>query len=52
MGIIVRLPPVGCCAIELVHSKKDLLAIRALGDYEFLLDPLEPIFYVHRVFGL
>jgi hypothetical protein len=23
MGIAVRLPPVGCCAIELVPSKKD-----------------------------
>jgi hypothetical protein len=31
---------------------KDLLAICALGDHEFLLDPLEPIFCVHGVFGL
>jgi hypothetical protein len=23
MGIVVRLPPVGCCPIELVRSKKD-----------------------------
>jgi hypothetical protein len=30
MGIAVRLPLVGCCAIELVCSKKDLLTIRAL----------------------
>jgi hypothetical protein len=52
MGIAIRLPPVGCCAIELVRSKKDLLAIRALGDHEFLLDPLETIFCVHGVFGL
>jgi hypothetical protein len=52
MGIIVRLPPVGCCPIKLVRSKKDLLAISALGDHEFLLDPLEPIFCVHGVFGL
>jgi hypothetical protein len=52
MGVAVCLPPVGCCAIELVRSKKDLLAISALGDHEFLLDPLEPIFCVHGVFGL
>jgi hypothetical protein len=52
MGIAVRLPPVGCCAIELVRSKKDLLTISALGDHEFLLGPLEPIFYVLGVFGL
>jgi hypothetical protein len=52
MGIIVRLPPVGCCPMELVCSEKDLLAISALGDHEFLLDPLEPIFCVHGVFGL
>jgi hypothetical protein len=52
MGIAVRLPPVGCCAIELVHSKKDLLAIRALGNHEFLFNPLEPIFCIHGVFGL
>jgi hypothetical protein len=52
MCVVVRLPPVGCGPIELVRSKKDLLAIRALGDHEFLLDPLEPIFCVHGVFGL
>jgi hypothetical protein len=52
MGVVVRLPPVGCYPIELVCSKKDLLAISALGDHEFLLDPLEPIFCVHGVFGL
>jgi hypothetical protein len=52
MSIVVRLPPVGCCLIELVRSKKDLLAISALGDHEFLFNPLEPIFCVHRVFGL
>jgi hypothetical protein len=43
MSFAVRLPPVGCCPIELVCSEKDLLAISALGDHEFLLDPLEPI---------
>jgi hypothetical protein len=52
MGVAVRLSPVGCCPIELVCSKKDLLAIYALGDHEFLLDPLEPILCVHGVFGL
>jgi hypothetical protein len=52
MGVAVRLPPVGCCPIELVCSKKDLLLISALGDHEFLLDPLKPIFNVHGVFGL
>jgi hypothetical protein len=40
MGIAVRLPPVGCCAIEFVPSKKDLLMISALGDHEFLSTPL------------
>jgi hypothetical protein len=52
MGVAVRLPPVGCFPIELVCSKKDLLTIRALGDHEFPVDPLEPIFCVHGVFGL
>jgi hypothetical protein len=52
MGVTVHLSPVGCCPIELVCSKKDLLAISALGDNEFLLDPLEPIFCVHGVFVL
>jgi hypothetical protein len=40
MGIIVRLPPVGCYPIELVRSKKYFLMIRALGDHEFLFNPL------------
>jgi hypothetical protein len=52
MGVAVCLPPVGCCPIKLVCSKKDLLTISALGDHEFLLNPLEPIFCVHGVFGL
>jgi hypothetical protein len=52
MSIAVCLPLVGYCPIELVCSEKDLLAISALGDHEFLLDPLEPIFYVHGVFSL
>jgi hypothetical protein len=52
MGIAVHLPPVGYCAIELVHSKKDLLTISALGDHEFLFNPLESVFCIHGVFGL
>jgi hypothetical protein len=52
MGIAICLPLVSCCAIELVRSKKDLLAISALGDHEFLFNPLEPIFCVHGIFGL
>jgi hypothetical protein len=36
----------------LVCSKKDLLMIRALGDHEFLLNPLKSIFCIHGVFGL
>jgi hypothetical protein len=52
MSIAIRLPPVSCCAIELVCSKKDLLAISALGDHEFLFNPLELIFCVHGVFSL
>jgi hypothetical protein len=52
MHIAIRLPPVGCCAIELVRSKKDLLAISALVDHEFLFNPLESVFYIHGVFGL
>jgi hypothetical protein len=52
MGIAVRLPPVGCCPIELVRSKKDFLTLRALGYHEFLLNPLEPIFCFHGVLGL
>jgi hypothetical protein len=52
MGVAVRLPLVGCCPIKLVCSDKGLLAISALDDHEFLLDPLKPIFCVHGVFGL
>jgi hypothetical protein len=52
MSIAVCLPPVGCCLIELVRSKKDLLTISALGDHEFLFNPLELVFCIHGVFGL
>jgi hypothetical protein len=52
MSIAIRLPPVSCCAIELVRSKKDLLAMSALGDHEFLFNPLESVFCIHGVFGL
>jgi hypothetical protein len=40
MGVAVPLPLVGCGPIELVCRKEDLLTIHALGDHEFLLDPL------------
>jgi hypothetical protein len=40
MGNAVRLPPIGCCPIELVCSKKDLLTVSALGDHEFFSTPL------------
>jgi hypothetical protein len=52
MSVAVRLQPVGYCPIELVCSEKDLLAISALGDHEFLFNPLESVFWVHGVFGL
>jgi hypothetical protein len=52
MGIAVRLPSVGYCPIELVRSKNDFLTIRALGNHEFLFNPLEPIFCIHGVLGL
>jgi hypothetical protein len=52
MSVTVCLPPVGCCPIELVCSEKDLLVISALGDHEFLFNPLEPVFCIHGVFGL
>jgi hypothetical protein len=52
MGVAVRLPLVGYCSIELVHSKKDFLVIHALGDHEFLLNSFEPIFSFHWVHGL
>jgi hypothetical protein len=52
MGIVICLPLVSCCAIELVRSKNDLLEISALGDHEFLFNPLELVFCIHGVFGL
>jgi hypothetical protein len=52
MGVAVRLPPGSCCSIELEHSKKDFLVIRALGNHEFLLNSFEPIFDFHLVLGL
>jgi hypothetical protein len=51
MGVVISLPPVGCCSIELVRSKKDFLAIRALGNHEFFLNSLKPIFGFHWVLG-
>jgi hypothetical protein len=52
MGIVVRLPPVGCCSIELVRDKKNFLVIHALGDHELLLNSLKPIFGFHWVLSL
>jgi hypothetical protein len=52
MGVAVRLPPVGCCSIELVCSKKDFLVIHALGDHVFFLNSFEPVFGFHWVLGL
>jgi hypothetical protein len=52
MGIVVRLPPVGCCSIELVRDKKNFLVIRALGDHELLLNSLKPIFGLNWVLSL
>jgi hypothetical protein len=34
---------------ELVHGKKDLLVIRALGDHELLLNSLKPVFGLQGV---
>jgi hypothetical protein len=39
-------------SVELVRSKKDFLAIRALGDHEFLLNSFNPIFGFPWVLGL
>jgi hypothetical protein len=52
MGVAIRLLPLGFCSIELVRSKMDFLAIRALGDHEFLLNYLKPIFGFHWVLGM
>jgi hypothetical protein len=52
MSVAVRPLPLGCCSIELVRSKKDFFVIRALGNHEFLLNSLEPIFGFHWVLGL
>jgi hypothetical protein len=50
MGVIVCLLPICYRTKELVHGKKNLLAIRALGDHELL--SLKPIFGLHGVLGL
>jgi hypothetical protein len=52
IGVIVRLPPICCRTKELVRGKKNLLAIRALGDHELLLNSLKPIFGLLGVLGL
>jgi hypothetical protein len=52
MGVVVCFPLVGCHSIELVHDKKDFLAIRALGDHKLLLNSLKPTFGFHWALGL
>jgi hypothetical protein len=52
MGVTVSLPPICCRTKELVRSEKNLLAIRALGDHELLLNSLNPIFGLHGILGL
>jgi hypothetical protein len=49
MSIAVRLPPICCRPKELVCGKKNFLMIRALGDHELLVYPLEPIFGIHGI---
>jgi hypothetical protein len=52
MGATVCLPPICYRTKELMRGKKNLLAIRALGDHELLLNSLKPIFDLHGVPGL
>jgi hypothetical protein len=52
MGVTVCLPPIYYRTKELVRGKKNLFAIRALGDHELLLYVLKPIFGFHWVLGL
>jgi hypothetical protein len=52
MGVAVSLPPICCCTKEPMCGKKNLLAIRALGNHELLLNSLKPIFGLHGVLGL
>jgi hypothetical protein len=52
IGIVVRLPLVGCRFKELVYSKKNFLMIRALGDHKLLLNSLKTIFGFHWVRNL
>jgi hypothetical protein len=52
MGVALRLPLVGCHSVELVHDKKDILAIRALGDHELLLNSFKTISSFQWVLGL
>jgi hypothetical protein len=52
MGVTVCLPPICYRTKELVHGRKNLLVIRALGDYELLLYALKTIFDFNWVLGL
>jgi hypothetical protein len=51
MGVTIRLPPFSCHSIELVHGKKNFVAIHALDNHELLLNSLKPIFSFHWVLG-
>jgi hypothetical protein len=52
VGVAAHLPPICCCSKELVHGKKDLIVIRALGYHELLLISLELILGLHGILSL
>jgi hypothetical protein len=52
VSVAIHLPPICCHPKELVCDKKNFLMVHALGDYELLLYPLEPITDFHGVFSL
>jgi hypothetical protein len=52
MGVTVSLALFCCHTKELMHGKKNLLMIHALGDHKLLLISLKPIFGLHGVLGL
>jgi hypothetical protein len=52
VGVAVHLPPICYRSKELVHGKKKLLTIRALGDHELPPYSLEPILGFHGTLRL
>jgi hypothetical protein len=51
MGVTIRLPPVGCRSIELVHGKKNFLVIHALGNHMPLRNSkLYYVIFIHLYF--